>query len=187
MIATFCFRNFPQANAMFFSQKLISFTERMHALVPNEKVSLQTKQILTRPQPFEMFYTLNCQNLCSDFQEDLEFRFSWGITAMIQRFTGKAKTNTKGAILNHHNSSSNVSKNRQNSRLMWHTESFILLPLQVPKLLSPMANEPNSPMCLMPQSGITPEQLSLISRFAVASIGSQGTVGGLLVGGLVSD
>lgn len=49
-----------------------------------------------------------------------------------------------------------------------------------------MANEPSSPMCLMPQSGITPEQLSLISRFAVASIGSQGTVGGLLVGGLVS-
>ncbi len=52
--------------------------------------------------------------------------------------------------------------------------------------MSPMANEPSSPMCLMPQSGITPEQLSLISRFAVASIGSQGTVGGLLVGGLVS-
>lgn len=41
-------------------------------------------------------------------------------------------------------------------------------------------------MCLVPQSGITPEQLSLISRFAVASIGSQGTVGGLLVGGFVS-
>lgn len=37
----------------------------------------------------------------------------------------------------------------------------------------------------MPKSGITPEQLSLISRFAVASIGSQGTVGGLLVGGLL--
>ncbi|KAG4069573.1 hypothetical protein HA402_006939 [Bradysia odoriphaga] len=137
-------------------------TERMHALVPNEKVSLQTKQIMTRPQPFEMFYTLNCQNLCSDFQEDLEFRFSWGITAMIQRFTGKSKTVSKGAILNNHNSSSNV-----------------------PKLMSPMANEPSSPMCLMPQSGITPEQLSLISRFAVASIGSQGTVGGLLVGGLL--
>lgn len=40
-------------------------------------------------------------------------------------------------------------------------------------------------MCLLPQSGITQEQLSVISRFAVASIGSQGTVGGLLVGGLV--
>lgn len=80
----------------------------MHALVPNDKVTLQTKQILTRPQPFEMFYTLNCQNLCSDFQENLEFRFSWGITAMIQRFTGKSKSKSKVAILNHHNSSSNV-------------------------------------------------------------------------------
>lgn len=82
----------------------------MHALVPNDKVTLQTKQILTRAQPFEMFYTLNCQNLCSDFQEDLEFRFSWGITAMIQRFTGKSKTTSKGAILNNHNSSSNVNE-----------------------------------------------------------------------------
>ncbi|KAJ6632777.1 Transmembrane GTPase Marf [Pseudolycoriella hygida] len=137
-------------------------TDRMNALLPNEKVAHQTKQILTRPQPFEMFYTLNCQNLCADFQEDLDFRFSWGITAMIQRFTGRAKKHTKGAIINHHNSNSNV-----------------------PQLFSPMAEEPNSPMCLMPQAGITPEQWSLISRFAVASIGSQGTVGGLLVGGLL--
>lgn len=62
----------------------------MHALVPNEKVMPQTK-IASRTQPFEMLYSLNCQNLCADFQEDLEFKFSWGITAMIQRFTGKVK------------------------------------------------------------------------------------------------
>jgi hypothetical protein len=42
-------------------------------------------------------------------------------------------------------------------------------------------------MCLMPNNEIiTQEQLSVISRIAVASIGSQGTVGGLLVAGLVS-
>lgn len=92
----------------------------MHALVPNEKVSIQTKQILTRPQPFEMFYTLNCQNLCSDFQEDLEFRFSWGIAAMIQRFTGKSKSNSKGAILNNHNSSSNVNARKINDVMCEH-------------------------------------------------------------------
>lgn len=80
-------------------------TDRMHALVPIEQTNVQAKNILTRSQPFEMFYTLNCQNLCADFQEDLEFRFSWGITAMINRFTGKAKANPpKGALLgNHHN------------------------------------------------------------------------------------
>lgn len=80
-------------------------TERMHSLIPTEAIKQQSKQILTRTQPFEMFYTLNCQNLCADFQENLEFKFSWGITAMIQRFTGKAKSKSKGAIMNNRQSS----------------------------------------------------------------------------------
>lgn len=74
-------------------------TERMHSLIPTEAIKQQSKQILTRTQPFEMFYTLNCQNLCADFHENLEFKFSWGITAMIQRFTGKAKSRSKNAIM----------------------------------------------------------------------------------------
>lgn len=142
-------------------------TDRMHALIPSERVAIQQKQnLLTRTQPFEMFYTLNCQNLCADFQENLEFRFSWGITAMIQRFTGrsKGKLTAKALTMNQHNSMS-------------------------AKVMSPTCMEPSSPMCLIPQTsvtaGITPEQLSMISRFAMASIGSQGTVGGLLIGGLV--
>lgn len=80
-------------------------TERMHSLIPTEAIKQQSKQILTRTQPFEMFYTLNCQNLCADFQEDLEFKFSWGITAMIQRFTGKAKSKSKSAIMYNRQSS----------------------------------------------------------------------------------
>lgn len=86
-------------------------TERMHTLIPTESIKQQSKQILARTQPFEMFYTLNCQNLCADFQEDLEFKFSWGITAMIQRFTGKAKNKSKqGAIAyNRQNSTQSVS------------------------------------------------------------------------------
>lgn len=139
--------------------------DRMHALVPIEQTSMHAKQILTRTQPFEMFYTLNCQNLCADFQEDLDFRFSWGITAMINRFTGKAKGKTpRGAILNnHHNNSS------------------------IPQMLTPNGEPQPTPLCLIPgNTSISPEQLSVISRFALASIGSQGTVGGLVVGGLVS-
>lgn len=82
----------------------------MQALLPSEQITAQTKQILTRTQPFEMFYTLNCQNLCADFHENLEFRFSWGITAMIQRFTGKAKGKSKGALIyNRQNSTNSVS------------------------------------------------------------------------------
>uniref|UniRef100_A0A0K8TM46 Putative conserved plasma membrane protein n=1 Tax=Tabanus bromius TaxID=304241 RepID=A0A0K8TM46_TABBR len=138
-------------------------TERMHALVPSDKLVHQTKQITSRSQPFEMLYSLNCQNLCADFQEDLEFKFSWGITAMIQRFTGKVRGNRKQAALTHNRQSSNV----QN-------------------ILSPASTEPDSPMCLVPaQHGITQEQLSMISKFAFASIGSQGTVGGLLVAGFL--
>lgn len=85
-------------------------TERMHALIPTDGIKAQSKQILTRSQPFEMFYTLNCQNLCADFHEELEFRFSWGITAMIQRFTGKAKSKSKGALIyNGQNNTNSVS------------------------------------------------------------------------------
>lgn len=88
-------KNSRQSNAMF-----IEFPERMHALIPIDSINVKNKQILTRSQPFEMFYTLNCQNLCSDFHEDLEFKFSWGITAMIQRFTGKAKGKSKALLYN---------------------------------------------------------------------------------------
>lgn len=46
-------------------------------------------------------------------------------------------------------------------------------------------NEPKQSMALIQQTGISQEQLSVISRFAVASVGSQGTVGGLVVAGFV--
>lgn len=60
--------------------------------------------------------------------------------------------------------------------------------MQIPNVLSPVTNEPNGPqsMCLIQQTGISQEQISVISRFAMASIGSQGTVGGLVVAGFVS-
>lgn len=47
--------------------------------------------MIPRREPFEVLYRLNCDNLCADFSEDIEFRFSFGITSMIQRFTGKGK------------------------------------------------------------------------------------------------
>jgi mitofusin 2 len=86
-------------------------TDRMTALVPKEKFKEQTNQIITaRTQPFEMLYTLNCQNLCSDFMEDLEFRFSWGITSLIQRFNARraASKNSK-SIKYRNNGNLNVS------------------------------------------------------------------------------
>lgn len=61
----------------------------MAALLPEDKKQLSIT-VLPRREPFEILYRLNCDNLCADFQEDLEFRFSWGITSLISRFTGRA-------------------------------------------------------------------------------------------------
>lgn len=47
--------------------------------------------VLPRREPFEILYRLNCDNLCADFREDLEFRFSWGLTSLIQRFANLSK------------------------------------------------------------------------------------------------
>lgn len=48
-------------------------TKRMEKLIPeNHKVA--SNILLPRRQPFEILYRLNCDNLCADFREDLEFR-----------------------------------------------------------------------------------------------------------------
>ena len=74
-------------------------TYRMTALVPKEKLLLPSNNvIISRTQPFEMLYTLNCQNLCADFQETLDFKFSWGITALIQRFNARKNTKNTKAV-----------------------------------------------------------------------------------------
>lgn len=63
-------------------------TERMSSLLPENKRQMSFN-ILPRREPFEILYRLNCDNLCADFHEDLEFRFSWGFTAIINRFAGR--------------------------------------------------------------------------------------------------
>ncbi|XP_063975303.1 transmembrane GTPase Marf isoform X2 [Diachasmimorpha longicaudata] len=133
-------------------------TERMSGLLPDTKKQLSVS-IMPRREPFEILYRLNCDNLCADFHEDLEFRFSWGITALISRFAGKQ--GHKLAIANY--------------------------PQEIPQsLVSPtdsidsvkfVANPVNFP------SGN--DDWSLATRIAVASITSQGTMGGLIVAGFM--
>lgn len=68
-------------------------TDRMASLLPPQKKQL-SMTVLPKREPFEILYRINCDNLCSDFKEDLEFRFSWGIVSLIQRFVGnKDKAN----------------------------------------------------------------------------------------------
>lgn len=39
-------------------------------------------------QDFKVIYRLNCESLCSDFQEDLEFRFSYGFVQLLRFLSG---------------------------------------------------------------------------------------------------
>ena len=62
------------------------FTERLSALLPEEQ-KLQIANLVP-PNDFEVAYRLECRNLCGDFQEDIQFRFSLGITSLMHRFLG---------------------------------------------------------------------------------------------------
>ncbi|XP_015119812.1 transmembrane GTPase Marf isoform X2 [Diachasma alloeum] len=133
-------------------------TERMSDLLPDNKKQLSVS-IMPRREPFEILYRLNCDNLCADFHEDLEFRFSWGITALINRFAGKQ--GHKLAIANY--------------------------PQEIPQsLVSPTDSIDSvkfvtNPVSFPPRN----DDWSLATRIAVASITSQGTMGGLIVAGFM--
>lgn len=131
-------------------------TERMESIIPNtDKASANI--ILPRKQPFEILYRLNCDNLCADFHEDLEFRFSWGITSLIQRFSGSRSNMLalKNSRENPHNSIIPSTPTDQiDGRLLY-------------------TNSTNA------------DDWSILTRIALASAGSQGTMGGLLVAGFL--
>ncbi|XP_036369654.1 mitofusin-2 isoform X1 [Octopus sinensis] len=59
-------------------------TEQMATLL-KDKEKIQNKLPFPN-RDFELMYRLDCRNLCADFHEDIEFRFSFGPTALMQRF-----------------------------------------------------------------------------------------------------
>ncbi|XP_050414687.2 mitofusin-2 isoform X1 [Patella vulgata] len=61
-------------------------TERLSALLPNETRQHLFNQIPKRD--FEIAYRLDCRNLCAEFREDIEFRFSFGPAALMQKLMG---------------------------------------------------------------------------------------------------
>ncbi|XP_047528282.1 transmembrane GTPase Marf [Vanessa atalanta] len=131
--------------------------ERMYNILPMHKRAAAASYIVPHQQPFEVLYRLNCDNLCADFQEDLTFRFSYGITALIQRFQGR---NTNKIAL----------KNPPTVT-------------QIPPSMPPAAQE-----APRPAPGVGPlsaEEWSMVSKFALGALTSQGTMGGLLLSGLL--
>lgn len=61
-------------------------TERVTELLP-EGAEQQIQSVLPK-RDFEMVYRLDCRNLCADFQEDISFRFSLGITNLMRKVFG---------------------------------------------------------------------------------------------------
>ncbi|XP_015784404.1 transmembrane GTPase Marf [Tetranychus urticae] len=60
--------------------------ERVTQLIPEEQAKRIDFLTFRSRQSFEILYRINCESLCADFQEDLEFRFSFGVLSMIRRF-----------------------------------------------------------------------------------------------------
>ncbi|XP_003742155.1 transmembrane GTPase Marf [Galendromus occidentalis] len=79
--------NLPLQCSVETSQK--EMVNRLGQLIP-ENLQAQMQNALPRNH-FEPLYRLNCESLCCDFQEDLEFRFSLGFVAIINRFLGPRK------------------------------------------------------------------------------------------------
>ncbi|CAG9862018.1 unnamed protein product [Phyllotreta striolata] len=130
-------------------------TEKMEALVsPNHKMS--GNLVLPRRQPFEILYRLNCDNLCADFTEDLEFRFSWGIMSLIQKYAGRGANFLT------------LRNKREN-----HTENYI------PSTPTDYVDG------RLVYSHPSIEDWSLLSRLAVMGASSQGTMGCLVVAGFL--
>ncbi|CAH1130201.1 unnamed protein product [Ceutorhynchus assimilis] len=138
------------ALAMNIEQSQMEMTAKMDTLIP-ENYRKTSNIIMPRRQPFEILYRLNCDNLCADFHEDLEFRFSYGITALIQRYAG-----SKGGFF--------ALKNKR--------EDLHLAPS------TPVNNQ-----LLYANSSL--DDWSIISRIAIMSASSQGTMGCLLVAGFM--
>lgn len=137
--------------------------ERMYNILPANKRAAAATYIIPHQQPFEVLYRLNCDNLCADFQEDLSFKFSYGITALIQRFQGK---NTNRIALHNPPQYTQIPPTVSN----------------IPPTLDMARSTSNGPGFMGPLSA---EEWGLVSKFALGALTSQGTMGGLLLSGLL--
>ncbi|XP_067086103.1 mitofusin-1-like [Osmerus mordax] len=122
---------------------------QIHMLIPNRK--------------FDLSYDLNCATLCSDFQENIEFRFSLGWSALVNRFLGPANAQRALKLVD---------------------QNF-----QVPRPALPMARTPSSgpPALAPPQEGalMTQEDLMLSVATNLASLTSRTSMSVVIVGGVV--
>ncbi|CAG0895749.1 unnamed protein product [Cyprideis torosa] len=135
--------------------------ERMSQLLPTDKREIKSV-LAPRREPFEMFYRLNCDNLCADFKEDISFRFSFGFTSLIQRFLGKE---------------------RSKKLTMFGFSEPVPRPLSLGHM---QEDDDVDRRSVRSPVSLSEEDWSLLSRFALSQVASssQGTVGGALIAGM---
>ncbi|KAM9502014.1 mitofusin-1-like [Salvelinus alpinus] len=118
-------------------------------------------QMLVPCHKFDLSYDLNCATLCSDFQENIEFQFSMGWTALVNRFLGP--TNANRALML-------VDKNFPMTRSLSTTPS----------------SGPSSVAVAQPQDAtLSQEDLMMSMATNVASLASRTSMSMVIVGGVV--
>ncbi|XP_073675326.1 mitofusin-2 [Garra rufa] len=106
-------------------------------------------------QCFALSYDLNCDKLCSDFQEDIGFHFSLGWTMLVNRFLGPK--NTRRALMGYND--------------------------QVPRPLA--ITPVSTSMPPFPQGSMTQEELMVSMVTGLASLTSRTSMGIIVVGGVI--
>ncbi|KAM9384080.1 mitofusin-1b [Pholidichthys leucotaenia] len=117
--------------------------------------------MLVPSRKFDLSYDINCSTLCSDFQEDIEFKFSLGWTALIHRFLGSVNAQRALRLVDQKFQSSQPA----------------LPPARTLSSGPPSSIAPrNQETALMTQDDLI---------FAIASLSSRTSMGVLVVGGVV--
>uniref|UniRef100_A0AAY4CUE1 Dynamin-type G domain-containing protein n=1 Tax=Denticeps clupeoides TaxID=299321 RepID=A0AAY4CUE1_9TELE len=137
-----------------------NMSERCSSAITTALQTTQTEMIeglkpLLPVQCFSLCYDLNCDKLCSDFQEDVGFHFSLGWTMLVNRFLGPK--NTRRALMGYND--------------------------QIPRPLA--ITPVSTSMPPFPQSSVTQEELMVSMVTGLASLTSRTSMGIIVVGGVV--
>ncbi|KAF5907275.1 mitofusin-2, partial [Clarias magur] len=131
-------------------------TEMIDGLKPLLPTSVREQVDKMAPrQCFSLCYDLNCDKLCSDFQEDIGFHFSLGWTMLVNRFLGPK--NTRRALMGYND--------------------------QVPRPLA--ITPVGTAMPPFPQGAMTQEELMVSMVTGLASLTSRTSMGIIVVGGVI--
>ncbi|KAF3827325.1 hypothetical protein GH733_002811 [Mirounga leonina] len=116
---------------------------KLHTLIPCKK--------------FDLSYDLNCHKLCSDFQEDIVFRFSLGWSSLVHRFLGPVNAQRV---------------------LLGLSEPIFQLPRS-------LASTPTAPTNPATPDNASQEELMVTLVTGLASLTSRTSMGIIVVGGVI--